>query len=94
MVSVRGRATGTGAGVCTFGAGGRVVGVTGCGAGTVAAGGATDVPLPPPPPPRAVPGCWNSTGCRNAVATGTPRRLAGAKRSFAEPASAAESRAG
>jgi hypothetical protein len=44
--------------------------------------------------PAEVPGWWNSTGWRNIVATGTPRRLAGAKRSRAEPARAAESRAG
>jgi hypothetical protein len=41
-----------------------------------------------------VPACWNSTGCRNEVATGTPRRLAGAKRSRVDPANAAESSAG
>jgi len=39
-------------------------------------------------------GWWNSIGCRNAVATGTPWRRAGAKRSFRAPDSAAESSAG
>src|SRR5256886_16313780 len=43
----------------------------------------------PAVPPLA--GRRNSIGCRKAVATASPRRRAGAKRSFLAPASAAES---
>ena len=45
-------------------------------------------------PVRVVPTWRNSTGCKNAVATGTPCRLPGANRSAFEPANAAESSGG
>ena len=63
---------------------------TGAGAGAAAdgAGGIVTVPV------RVVPTWRNSTGCRNAVATATPCRLAGAKRSAFDPLTAAESSAG
>jgi len=44
-------------------------------------------------PVRVVPTCRNSTGCRKAVATAMPFRLPGAKRSRADPVTAAESSA-
>ena len=53
-------------------------------------GGSVTVPVPV----RVVPTWRNSTGWRNAVATGTPCRFAGANRSVVAPASAAESSAG
>lgn len=73
--------------------GGRGLGLAGGGAaagGGVGAGvgGSVTVPV------RVVPTWRNSTGCRNAVATATPCRFAGANRSVAEPAIAAESSAG
>src|SRR5437867_5336759 len=85
VVSGAGRTTG-GRGLGR--AGGGAGGATGVGAG---GGGSVTVP---PPPVRVVPTWRNSTGCRNAVATGTPCRLAGAKRRPVAPASAAESSAG
>jgi hypothetical protein len=104
MVSGRGRVVSTRERVVSRGGrveSGRVLGDTGrgvtagaigmrCGAGTVAGGGAVVALLAR----SGEPGWWNSTGWRNVVATGTPRRRAGAKRSLAEPASAAESSAG
>jgi hypothetical protein len=65
-----------------------VSGVARRGAACTAAGGESVVLV------AFVPGWWNSTGCKNDVAIGTPRRLAGANRNRVEPASAAESSAG
>src|SRR6185437_1918215 len=70
---------------------GRAGGGTAAGAGVgggAGAGGRVTVPV------RVVPTWRNSTGCRNAVATATPCRFAGANCNAVEPATAAESSAG